>query len=359
MDRVNDFQIYFSLVTVALIFLFFFIILLDLLLPLQPLEIIKEKYAPVSIWGKYIKKYFALLLLYFFFTVAIVTIYAYFYKRSSLWDLENAIELSLRVFFALETSTGNIPIDRIIIMETITREIMVVMLLGNFVSKMLVDVNPIVFTRFFVFDGSSYCFRYWVVLPRGKYLYDVKVRVIVVKNSEFNSGKNKMESAWQFEQSLDFIRGVRSIEIDSSMIGVEDKKSTQDEDQGKTLREVLKQTDNDSSICVIIKGINEDGRYYNQMYRYSSVDCIEGCKFVSIQRNEFAKDVASKQIITPIRYQHFNRVYVCDKRKALSSFTKNQKRVILTEEQIKKSTYKGNYLADLASKLLAFLYERL
>lgn len=324
---------------------------------------------PIRFWIKTIEKYFVLLCLYFFIAIGIIFVFAfalynYDHDGEIFQSFGNAVRYSIYIFFSVESITIHESLNSIALCETIAREFMVVILLGNFVTKLTVPANPIFFSRFFTEHDGKFSFRYWILLPKGKYLYDAKVRVVITEDSEFIKGINGLEAYWEYEQSFDFIRGVRYVEIDKVPQTVEV--------EGKIpFRESIEKKN--ATICIIIKGTSEDGQYYNYMKKYKKEDCVYNCKFVSIQKSEF-NSAGHERIVTPIRYQNFNYMTAIDGKQAhineiypaassnngpqMIVEKKNMvSKLILDSQQIEKGTYWSNFLQDYFSLLLSKIYD--
>lgn len=341
---------------------------------------------PIRFSLKTIEKYIVLLCLYFIIALAIIFLFAFAFVNhdfdtSLFTSFGDALHYSTYVFFSVDSITIYDSLNKIVLYETIAREFLVVILLGNFVAKLTVPANPIFFSRFFTENDGKISFRYWIILPKGKYLYDAKVRVAITDDSEFIKGVNSIESYWEYEQSYDFIRGVRYIELDAN----EKAKATADVKRKETTNRKLSLKESidkeNATICIIIKGTSEDGQYYNYMKKYKKVDCVYNCKFVSIRKTEFSSkdDAARKRIVTPIRYQHFNCMTVSEEALAayihidsedgegrcinLSDFSdlrgksrliaQNVSKQILSKDKIEKGTYWANMSKDYFSLILS------
>ena len=212
--------------------------------------------------------------------------------------------MSVDIFF------GSIPdteesIHFLAVLESLSREIIVVMLLGTILSKMLYPLNPIYLSKYIALDNDGVLhFRYFTLLKKGNYLYDVHIRVVVSNPRDMNVGEGQLMD--EFSQQLEMIRGVRRCVLKRI----------------QTMRILKKLEDSDKKIHFIIKGTDENGVCYTRIKAYEKSDILMGCKFLSIRKSEYAKLDIVKQVdvsnglIPPviegefIRYQHFNKLYV-------------------------------------------------
>lgn len=216
--------------------------------------------------------------------------------------------------FSFDVIWGNpvVPekLHKIAISQNILYDIFLVFLVGTFISQQLRPSNPIEYSKYIVYNQEKNCYflRYWLILPKNKYLYDATVRLVITTQQELNRGINQMSAQFEKQDTYISIRGVRYLKIEGA-------------DAFAFSRVINKEQD-----CVIslyILGTTESGITYSAVKRYGSIDIKNGYEFVSIRKSEYEKQIRTatptkkrnlkrgqtknKEIF---RYQNFDRIYV-------------------------------------------------
>ncbi len=174
------------------------------------------------------------------------------------WDLESDIELS----------------NSFLITIRVLRYIVDVTIIGAYLVKFTEGINPFTMSDFFLYDtvDEILVFRYWVMYPAGKYLYNLKVSVKLLTRSNTLYGANHTQGLWEAElDSLDQVRGIRYIEVSH-------------EDTLRFLDVIDQHKQNKSSeemyMIVSLSGSDSLGKVYSFSKRFDPELVLKGYKFV-------------------------------------------------------------------------------
>lgn len=318
-----------------------------------------------------IQKKMKFLMQYLFFyllgTFLIVYIFALLYIQKG---VTSPFRLSFEIFWSIESEYPEL-IKTIAYCETIAYDLFSIILVGTVLVRLLQPLNPIQFSNYIVYDtvDRKMTFRYWIMLPKGKYLYDVKLKILLTDYESHQTGINQLETFWEPDNNkmnLDQIRGIRFVELNEKessdlIILIERMIQKHINDKGEYIG-------GNCAVDFSIRGTSENGTTYYGWHRYKLEEILLGYRYVPLQRHTYAsedfyrieprgdkgginasKDFYEKGKKEFFRYQHFDKVYRLPN-SAFSSLA--QKRGdILSKEQILHGQYSGikQLLLDLIS----------
>lgn len=272
--------------------------------------------------------------------------------------LKNGVQSPFSLCFNVIWGEPIIPDDlsSTIIIQKILYDVVLVLFIGAFVSQQIKPVNPVEYSEYisYCIGANKYYFRYWVLLPKNKYLYDAKVRLVVTEKAELNSGINSLHTLYEITENYNSIRGVRFLRL----LGDE---ATKFSDVLCSAQSLL--------ISLYIIGTDEAGLTYSAVKRYKKDAIMSGYYFVSIRKSEYLlqaqealclesgnrhsviENSSSKEVM---RYRHFNKLYKIDKNAAILPC--NAKKDVLSAEEIVYGQYTGfrKWFLDSYSCIVSF-----
>ena len=278
----------------------------------------------------------------------IVLIFALIYYQLG---IINSLQYSIDVFVGYAKIKNEI--YALTIAEIVIKYIFSVSFIGKFLLKFLEPLNPIAASNYFIYDEihNIIRFRYWIMLPANKFLYDIHIRAIVVNEKEKTNGINALPKKFILDDNLlEVARGVREVTL---------SKGTNDYPQ--ILLDMLKTSD--KSLCIIISATTENGKRLNYMKQYKIDNMVKNCEFVSIRSTSFYPELGGKAFF---RYQHFDKLYIkndSDDNKRTITLKKDfpsAKDHILLESEFKIKQY-GNrriVIKDLYSEIISWYLNR-
>lgn len=251
---------------------------------------------------------FKFILIYILSILLFLFIFSLVYSH---YSIVKSYQFSFDIIWGNPTVPENL--HGIVILQKMLYDIFLVFLIGTFISQQLRPINPIEYSKFIVYNKAKNCysFRYWAILCKNKYLYNVTVRLILTTQEELNRGVNKLSTQFEKQDTYNSIRGVRYFKIDG-------------EDATDFSRAI-----NKGKNCIIslyILGTNESGITYSSVKRYGNKDIKNGYEFISIRKSEYEKQINNASFITQknnfrrkrvanrdsFRYQHFDRICELD-----------------------------------------------
>ena len=302
--------------------------------------------------GKRIKSIILYLIYYFLSSIFVTAVFAWIY---SIRGIGNPIEVSFEVFWGLD-SHWNSNIIKWIYVEKIVNNLFSIILVGSVLTRFLEPINPILFGKYVVYDtvDKKFSFRYWIMLPKGQYLYDVKIKLLLTEYETHQRGINKLNSSWEMNSDnlqLDLARGIGFLELtvneSSDLIKAINKMCY------KYAASNGRSFGGEFGVDLSIRGNSENGTTYHGWCRYKKEDILLGYRHVPMQRHSYdTEDFYREQYFSEeerksirasedfyragkkefFRYQHFDKVY----RLANSARAKKaeEQRDILTKKQI-------------------------
>lgn len=306
----------------------------------------------------FLLRFFKYIILYFIIVSIFVVIFSFIYSSKNVSD---PFIFCIDVIWGTPETPENV--KAITIGQKIFYDVFLVLFLGSFISQQIRPINPIEYSKYISFckQSNEYFFRYWIILPVGKYLFDAKLRLIVTLKEEFNRGVNSLACVFEKEAEYNSIRGVRYFKIS----GVDASRFSNALSRNSSL-----------IISLYIIGTNETGVIYSSVKRYKPADIMRGYKFISIRKSEYKEQAkkACNSVLKPskkflhkstkdssrefIRYQHFDKLYKAED-DAIEISGKNSKD-ILDANKIVNGQYVGprQWLQDLYSWIGATILEK-
>lgn len=296
---------------------------------------------------KYIFLYLALIALF-------IGIFGFIYSKQS---MPAPFEFSLDVLWGSPLIPKSAKF--IVIIQRITNDVLLVLFLGTFISQQIKPVNPIKHSKYIALcpKVNECFFRYWVLLPEGKYLFDAKVRLVITDSTELNRGVNKLTTVFEKEHFYNSIRGVRYFKL-----------------TGPEVSEFSNIINEESLISLYVIGTNETGITYSSVKRYKINDVKKGYRFVSIRETEYLEQAESvygegnqlpcsnshqekscKRKKELMKYYHFDKLYRTDK-----DCDEINEKDVLDKEKIINGQYKGpiKWVLDLYSWFTSVILDR-
>lgn len=289
------------------------------------MTVIKQLYNRIFCFFKYLFFYIGA-------SMIVIFIFAIILKKSG--DL-SPIHTSISFFWGIGTSDST-NLFFVELIEKMCADIFSVAFVGVFLASLLNPINPIIADDHIVYNKGDYQFRFWIMLPKGHFYYNLKFRLLLTNEEAFHRGENKLEALYEYMFCGQIIRGIHSISLD--------------EKESRMLREKIEQLKNKHSewhILCIISVESESGVKYNKMIKYHEDDVLENCVFVPtrtveierlLNNNETASAfnyVAPKREIR--RYENFGKIYNLSSDDSEDGSKKP--RYILTRKQLEKGAY--------------------
>lgn len=284
-------------------------------------------------------------------SIMIISLFSWIY---SIKGVDESWRISFEIFWNINIYYNEVIINWIYI-EQIVNSLFSLILVGVVLAKLLSPLNPIYFSDYVIYDtvDRKMSLQYWIMLPKSKYLYDIKMKLLLAEYETHQKGINKIEPIWECREScleLDLARGIRFItlteEDSTDIIKAIDEYYVKHMDNGKFIG-------GDYSIDLSIRGTSENGTTYHAWHRYKKDDILLGYRYVPMQRHSYdTKDLYREYYLTEdekkkiipsedfyklgkkefFRYQHFGKVYRL--RSSANSEKAKNKHDILSKEEI-------------------------
>lgn len=263
-----------------------------------------------QLWRK-IKRLIKYTMLYIIFTALFICAFSKIYRSAG---ISLPIDTIANIFFGF-VDINSLPsnVYYICVFQIIVQNIFFVAWIGSFLSRFLKPLNPLFFSKYVVCYNNRMNFKYWVLLPAHKFLYDIHIRIFFSPGPLYNGGKNKLTAGWELRnpklQNIGQARGVHLVEL-----GEKETKSL--------LAEIDKYKDaSEAKLVIMINGSTADGQMFWGRHPYNVKDFLKiGYLHVPIRQpecarivNEFSKpskicEIRENRYL--IRYQNFNKIYV-------------------------------------------------
>lgn len=292
-----------------------------------------------------------------------------------LFGVNNSFEYSLNVFWGIANEI-NMKIYCWTIGEVVVSNLFNTIIVTCVLIRFLKPLNPIIMSKYIVYNTKKnrFHFRYWIMLPEGKFLFDAKLRVVVTTPEAHEVGINTLQSKWESKDdkvlNLGQIRGIRYLELNKEesqelLEYINNQKYNITEDRLEKNR---------CEINFVISAHDENGTRYYRWQKYQIADVLYGFQFVPLQGHEYCDKrfflenqpeedfvkcngtlYAGKELF---RYQHFDKVYPLQA--AVIPSEKHIKKDILLKKQVIKGQYKGlrQKLLDMCSWIIMFFLDK-
>ena len=141
------------------------------------------------------------------------------------------------------------------------------------------SIHPLRFSSCAVFKEPKVWFRYWVMLKKGSFLYDVKIMAWIGDDDFFRKEYNEDYLFVSETITYNNIRGIRQVPINLSSFKNGDY-------------EKLK----DYKIVLMINGVNKDGTMFTNSKAYGfRTDVFNGCRFAEVQIDKNSETPSTNQ----------------------------------------------------------------
>ena len=324
---------------------------------------------PVKQVSKKIKTIFLYLIYYLLSSLIVVILFGVIY-------LMKAVNSPWKVSFEIFWNIENYRYENIIYWtyaERIVNELFSVILVGTVLAHLLQPLNPILFCKYAAHDtvDRKMVFKYWIMLPKDHYLYDVKINLVLADYAAHQQGINRINAAWEIEDdkerfNFNIARGIRYVELtekeSNNLIKAINNLLYEHKDNKKYADGI--------GIDLYIKGTSERGITYHGLHKYKLKDILLGYRHVPLQRHSYdSEDFYRESYLSDeqkrninasedfyqsgkkefFRYQHFDKVYKLKSSAKAEKAAKNHD--ILTKNQIKDGQYRGlhQFFLDLIS----------
>ena len=218
--------------------------------------------------------------------------------------------------------------------------------IGSAVTKCMQPINPLRFSSCAVLKGQTVWFRYWIMLKKGSFLYDVMIRAWIGDDDFFRNEYNKDYPFVSESITLNSIRGIRQVPIDVSSF------CDGDYEQLKKYKIVL-----------MINGVNKDGTMFTNSKAYGfRTDVFNGCRFAEVQIDKNHETPSINQEDEKKRYfykyQNFNKIIIEDEklRSDLESQALKHGGVSVLSKQEEKQ--KDPWYVQLINNITALFYNQ-
>ncbi len=316
---------------------------------------------------KYVGKAFECLRFYLLMLVLVIVAFGAIYQSIG---IDRPFVTSLSVLAGMENETVSGVLFSCFWIEKMLKNIVDLYIVAWLVSKILSPVCPMVFSKYAVYnsDRNALVFRYWIMRRRNKFLYDAKIRISVVLESELNKDESILKNTPDDEQeSITFnirlarIRGIRYIEI---------PKKEYDNFKQKPNEDSLKEK---RSIIVSILAHDENGKTFAERKIYDVNKILSGYEFAPVKNEKYCvgkyKDALKKQHVNIkdaidreesfANYQNFDMVYKLEDKGNKHFKGKPESCDELTYEEVfcgKKRGFKL-FLSDITNALTWYTFD--
>ena len=293
---------------------------------------------------------------YMVISFGVILMFALFYY---FLHIKNPIDYSMKVFLGVAGDFIE-EVSFCSILETLISNLFNVIVVSSVLIKFLNTLNPIIISDYVTYNNKSkkYKFCYWIMLPEGRFLYEINIRIFLTTREAHLDGVNALRVVWQSEDenviNLKLARGVRYAQLSKK----ESKKLYKLIKKEKETGEILKRK---YELNFVLSGNDAAGSKYYAWKRYKLDEIWYGYQFVPLQQHEYTSDMffkgnedemnhgdgvinCAKELF---RYQHFGKLFALKNSEGHNG--KVKKNIILTKNQIVKGQYKG-----LRQKLLDF-----
>lgn len=262
--------------------------------------------------------------------------------------IDNPFRESIYLWWDIESNYG-ISSEMVIVAKSL-RYIAEVAIIGAYLVKFTEAVNPFAMANNILLDtvDKTIVFRYWIMYPTGKYLYNTRVGVKLLTPSDRNYGTNHTHGLWESKEldELPQARGIRYIELSP--------KESKD-----LLLSIYKNRHNKGIyILVSLSGSDSSGKTYTFTKSFNPKLILKGYKFVPFREygtSTFLNPSKGRQALLSDknlnfdghpRYQYFDKIYEMHGSKLpldlyLKENKKEKKRIqkaIVSKKELEKKT---------------------
>lgn len=320
------------------------------------MEPIRQLCKKISLIIKYI-------IFYLVISFTIISVFAFFYY---ILNFKKPIESSIKVFWGIPNDFTN-QSSFWTTAEIIVSNLFNLIIVSSVLIKFLKPLNPIIVSNNIAYNNKTKRFKfcYWIMLPEGKFLFDINIRIFLTTRAAYQDGVNSLPVKWQSTDEnvtkLRQARGIRYAQLNT--------------EESKELYEIVKDKkaeNNDYELDFVINGSDATGNRYYAWKRYQLINVYYGFQFVPLQKHEYTSDdffVGNEDNINShnygshfprelFRYQHFGKLFELEKAKKLDG--NQEKKDVLSKNKIINGQYKWlkQKLVDFCSWIIMLFLDR-
>lgn len=310
-----------------------------------------------------IKVIFKYIIYYLVISFIIISLFALFYYFEG---FKTPMESSIKVFWGISnnfTSESSFWTTAEILVSNLFNLIIV----SSVLIKFLKPLNPIIVSNNVAYNNKTNRFKfcYWIMLPEGKFLFDINIRIFLTTCAAYQDGVNSLPVIWQSTdkdvENLRQARGIRYVQLSTK--------------ESKALYDLIKNkkaTTLKYELGLVINGNDATGNRYYSWKRYKLINVFYGYQFVPLQKHEYTAEdfftgnedtinVQNYESHFPrelFRYQHFGKLFKLDNGENIKE--KQEKKDILSKDKIVNGQYKWlkQKLLDFCSWIIMLFLDR-
>ena len=313
-----------------------------------------------QIWKK-VYRLIKYILIYFVFAFFIINCFAAVYHELG---ESSPYLISGNIFWGISVPES-IP-RNLYIAQIAVQNIFFIAWVGSSLSKFLKPLNPFFFSKYVVYHNEQIKFRYWIMLPAHKFLYNIHIRIYLSDGPLYNGGVNKLQAKWEWNskfQNIDLARGVH-------IVALSEKDSTE-------LDTKLSECSTEAKLVIMIHGNTDEGLAFWGRHSYNVNKFFKiGYDYVPVRHYECAEIVNSTGVFYPIspnrfliRYHNFDKIYqpnisalyFCQTPQIYKPFEERNNNCVFTYGQIGYGKYKANlrqWLLDIIDLLISLYLDK-
>lgn len=237
-------------------------------------------------------------------------------------------------------------------MEYVANDLFNIIVASTILLKFLTPLNPIIISENVVFNSiiKKFSFCYWIMLPEGKFLFDINIRIFLTTRTAHQEGINSIKVKWQSNDksvtNLKLARGIRYARLNKKESRELDKIIQMVKKDNSILKKDNSVLKKDYELNFVISGDDSVGNRFYAWKKYEIDDICYGYQFVPLQEHEYTSKaflagdedgmnsdntkICRKELF---RYQHFGKICALDENM--------EKKYILTEKWITEGQYNG------------------
>lgn len=143
---------------------------------------------------------------YMVISFGVILMFALFYY---FLHIKNPIDYSMKVFLGVAGDFIE-EVSFCSILETLISNLFNVIVVSSVLIKFLNPLNPIIISDYVTYNNKSkkYKFCYWIMLPEGRFLYEINIRIFLTTREAHLDGVNALRVVWQSEDEMNHGDGV-------------------------------------------------------------------------------------------------------------------------------------------------------
>ena len=166
---------------------------------------------------KKVKAIYLYLIYYFLCSSIIIVLFGWIYSTK---NILNPWQISFEIFWGIENHKLSSILYEIYA-ERIINDLFSLIFAGTILIHFLEPINPILFSNYVAYDtvDRNMAFRYWIMLPKNQYLYNVKIRLFFTDYESHQQGVNRLKTLWKIDENGTTYHGWRKYKEEDILIG--------------------------------------------------------------------------------------------------------------------------------------------